>query len=177
MSSTGPNEGTLRVLPFLSLTCTYMMLRPFFRPRSASSASLKFEDWEVDTTSTFPGTGIGSAQEFSEKTHPHLRLDKMMVSIPKVEPGDQVYCAYNAISFSFLMHHYFSRALRCYSCGRIPASWPIRFVGAIYTRSPTDIAQVWPMCFTNCVGPIIGPFSANYLRDQRSNFASGLPAP
>jgi hypothetical protein len=93
MSSTGPNEGTLRVLPFLSLTCAYMMLRPFFRPRSANSESLKSEDWEIDTTSAFPGTGLGGAQEFTEKTHPHLRLGEMMVSIPRVEPGDQVYCA------------------------------------------------------------------------------------
>jgi hypothetical protein len=75
-------RGTLRVLPFLSLTCAYMMLRPFFRPRSANSESLKSEDWEVDTTSAFPGTGLGGAQEFTEKTHPHLRLDKVMVSIP-----------------------------------------------------------------------------------------------
>jgi hypothetical protein len=72
-----------------------MMLRPFFRPRSANSASLRFDDWEIDTTtSAFPGTGLGGAQEFNKKTHPHLRLDKMMVSVPKVEPGDQVYCEY-----------------------------------------------------------------------------------
>jgi Protein of unknown function (DUF1479) len=146
MSSTGPNEGTLRVAPFLSLSCAYMMLRPFFRPRSVNSASLRFEDWEVDTTSAFPGTGLGSAQEFSEKTHPHLRLDKMMVSIPKAEPGDQVYCTYHGPQMSHSLpsstYHYLFRALRCYSRGRIPTSRPIRFVGTLYTRSSVDLTQV-----------------------------------
>ncbi|KAF9007052.1 hypothetical protein BDQ17DRAFT_1351327 [Cyathus striatus] len=80
LSSTGQNEGTLRLLPMLSLASTYIILRPFFKPRNSLSSSLKFEDWEVDTESfAFPGN------------HPHLQLDKTMTSIPRVEPGDQVY--------------------------------------------------------------------------------------
>lgn len=92
MSSTGPGEGTLRVLPLLSLATTYIILRPFFRPKFATSTSLKFEDWEVDLEGTaFPGSVMGKTQELNEKTHPHLRLDRTMVSAPRVEPGDQVY--------------------------------------------------------------------------------------
>jgi len=92
LSSTGPNEGTLRVLPMLKLSTAYILLRPFFRPVNPSSDSLKFEDWTVDLDSpTFPGSSIGKTQELNSKTHPHLRLDKTVVSIPKVEPGDQVY--------------------------------------------------------------------------------------
>lgn len=72
------------------------MLRPFFRPKLLSRSgevSLAAEDWEVDLDSTaFPGSEMGKAQGLNEKTHPHLRLDKTMVSIPKVQPGDQVYC-------------------------------------------------------------------------------------
>lgn len=69
------------------------MLRPFFRP--LLPGSLKFEDWEVDLDSPkFPGSSIGKTQELNEKTHPHLRLDKTMISIPKVQPGDQVYCTF-----------------------------------------------------------------------------------
>lgn len=94
LSTTGPNEGTLRVLPLLKLASSYIMLRPFFRPRFAQSASLKFEDWDVDTAGTaFPGSNLAKAQELNELTHPHLRLDRTMVSMPTVEPGDQVYCA------------------------------------------------------------------------------------
>ncbi|KAF5363209.1 hypothetical protein D9758_008377 [Tetrapyrgos nigripes] len=95
MSTTGPNEGTLRVLPMLALSTAYIMLRPFFRPKSTSNPdapSLKFDDWELDLSSTaFPGATLGGGLELREKTHPHLRLDKTMISIPKVEPGDQVY--------------------------------------------------------------------------------------
>ncbi|KAF9559454.1 DUF1479-domain-containing protein [Agrocybe pediades] len=92
LSSTGPNEGTLRVLPMLSLASAYILLRPFFRPRHQNSDSLKFEDWTLDLeSSTFPGSSIGKTQELNEKTHPHLQLGKTMVSIPKVQPGDQVY--------------------------------------------------------------------------------------
>ena len=95
MSSTGPNEGTLRVLPMLSLASAYVLLRPFFRPINSRSDSLKFEDWVVDFESpTFPGSSIGKTQELNERTHPHLKLGQTMVSIPRVEPGDQVYCQF-----------------------------------------------------------------------------------
>jgi len=33
----------------------------------------------------------GKTQELNEATHPHLRLAETMVSIPRIEPGDQVY--------------------------------------------------------------------------------------
>lgn len=93
MSSTGPGEGTLRVLPMLSLASAYILLRPFFRPRDAASSSLKFDDWVPDLDSpAFPGSSIGKTQELNERTHPHLQLARTMVSVPRVEPGDQVYC-------------------------------------------------------------------------------------
>ncbi|KAI3611953.1 duf1479 domain protein [Moniliophthora roreri] len=92
MSRTGPGEGTLRVFPSLTLSTAYAILRPFFRPKSTSSTSMKAEDWELDLDGTnFPGSGMGKGQEFNEKTHPHLKLDKTMTSVPRVEPGDQVY--------------------------------------------------------------------------------------
>lgn len=104
MSSTGINEGTLRVLPMLSLATAYIILRPFFKPRSvtarmdqsledAQNVSLAAEDWELNLEgSEFPGSVPGKTQELNEVTHPHLRLAETMVSIPKIEPGDQVYC-------------------------------------------------------------------------------------
>ncbi|TCD69586.1 hypothetical protein EIP91_007008 [Steccherinum ochraceum] len=95
LSATGPREGTLRLLPFLSLSTAYIMLRPFFRPKLFSRSgqvSLAAEDWEVDLDSTaFPGSEMGKAQGLSDTTHPHLRLNTSMMSIPRVEPGDQVY--------------------------------------------------------------------------------------
>ncbi|KAK7036527.1 hypothetical protein VNI00_011724 [Paramarasmius palmivorus] len=92
ISSTGPGEGTLRVFPALKLSTAYTILRPFFRPKDSSSSSLRVEDWELDLDgSSFPGSGLGKGQEFTEKTHPHLQLGRAMTSVPKVEPGDQVF--------------------------------------------------------------------------------------
>ncbi|KAJ6566776.1 hypothetical protein B0H19DRAFT_1352465 [Mycena capillaripes] len=86
MSSTGPGEGTLRVLPMLSLATAYWVLRPFFRARNPASPSLKWEDWnELDLDGTgFAGCGLGTGLELNDETHPHLRLNQTM-------PGDQVY--------------------------------------------------------------------------------------
>ncbi|KAL6305120.1 hypothetical protein BKA93DRAFT_817078 [Sparassis latifolia] len=93
LSHTGPGEGTLRVLPMLSLATAYIMLRPFFRLRSSATASsLKTADWELDLDGTaFPGSSPGKTQELNAETHPHLRLDRTMVSMPRIAPGDQVY--------------------------------------------------------------------------------------
>lgn len=89
MSTTGPGEGTLRVLPLLKLATAYLILRPFFRPRTSSSG---LDDWVVDLESAaFPGSQIGKTQELSDTTHPHLQLSRTMVSVPRVEPGDQIY--------------------------------------------------------------------------------------
>ncbi|PCH36633.1 DUF1479-domain-containing protein [Wolfiporia cocos MD-104 SS10] len=93
LSDTGAGEGTLRVLPLLSLSSAYIMLRPFFRRRSdVDPRSLRAEDWELDLESTeFPGSAPGKTQELNASTHPHLDPERAMVSIPRVEPGDQVF--------------------------------------------------------------------------------------
>ncbi|KAI0246765.1 DUF1479-domain-containing protein [Lactifluus subvellereus] len=89
MSATGPGEGTLRVAPLLKLATAYLMLRPFFKPRTSSSG---LDDWVVDLESPdFPGSQMGKTQELNERTHPHLQLSRTMVSVPRVEPGDQIY--------------------------------------------------------------------------------------
>ncbi|GJE99090.1 DUF1479 domain-containing protein [Phanerochaete sordida] len=102
LSNTGPGEGTLKVLPFLKESTAYLMLRPFFRPtaqaqRAADAAdgkvALDFASWEPALDSPeFPGSVPAKAQVFSAKTHPHLRLDEgALVSVPRVNPGDQVF--------------------------------------------------------------------------------------
>ncbi|EIW80166.1 DUF1479-domain-containing protein [Coniophora puteana RWD-64-598 SS2] len=93
ISHNAAGEGTLQLLPMLRLATAYVILRPFFRPRDPSSGSLHPDDWELDLDSAmFPGSRIGaSGQELSVESHPHLRLEKTMVSIPRTRPGDQVY--------------------------------------------------------------------------------------
>ncbi|KAJ6627724.1 hypothetical protein B0H10DRAFT_2161062 [Mycena sp. CBHHK59/15] len=144
MSYTGPGEGTLRVLPMLRLATAYWILRPFFRARNPHSASLKWEDWnepDLDRTG-FPGSGLGAGQELNDLTHPHLRLDKTMVSMPRVEPGDQVYWHCDMI-----------HAVEGYHGGKEDSS--VMYIPAV------------PLTLDN----------AQYLRDQRTNFLAGLPAP
>ncbi|EED82307.1 predicted protein [Postia placenta Mad-698-R] len=96
LSQTGPGEGTLRVL---SLTAAYVLLRPLFRLQAGTPLhSLKAEDWELDLESTvFHGCAPMKTQELSERTHPHLRLDKTLLSIPQVAPGDQVLWHYDTV--------------------------------------------------------------------------------
>ncbi|EKM81233.1 hypothetical protein AGABI1DRAFT_56665 [Agaricus bisporus var. burnettii JB137-S8] len=143
LSFTGPNEGTLQVLPNLRVASAYIILRPFFRPKNPNSDSLKFENWELDLDrSNFPGSRIGKTQELNTKSHPHLKLDQTMVSIPKIEPGDQVYWHCDVVHAVEGQH----RGLSDSSVLYIPAI---------------------PLTLNN----------AHYLRDQRDNFISGLPAP
>ncbi|RMD43477.1 hypothetical protein DV735_g1644, partial [Chaetothyriales sp. CBS 134920] len=80
MSSTGPGEGTLRVCPLLKHATAYFILRPFFDPVTN----------EFNLDNSFPNSVFGSAQEYSTASHPHLELDKSVINIPKVEPGDYV---------------------------------------------------------------------------------------
>lgn len=80
MSSTGPNEGTLRVCPLLTHATSYLLLRPFF----------DLDTGELNLDSSFPNSALGAGQEYNPITHPHLELESTMVSVPKVEPGDFV---------------------------------------------------------------------------------------
>lgn len=103
MSETGPGEGTLIVNPMLKLATAYLMLRPFFAPQSALGKYGNNNDydpndgnlnvpWEfTGPTSCFPNSMPGSGQELNKDTHPHLKLDDTMVSIPKVYPGDAIF--------------------------------------------------------------------------------------
>lgn len=88
MSSTGPGEGTLRVCPLLKHATAYVMLRPYFQ--SPSHAISQQHGSPLDFTPTLPGSVPAAAQEYNSTTHPDLRLDETMVSIPAVDPGDYV---------------------------------------------------------------------------------------
>lgn len=58
----------------------WLLLRPFFDVKSSQLA----------LDSSFSGSAPGACQEYNDETHPHLQLDRKMVSMPKVEPGDYV---------------------------------------------------------------------------------------
>ncbi|KAM5544876.1 hypothetical protein V8D89_001774 [Ganoderma adspersum] len=97
LSETAPNEGTLQVFPNVMLSNAYTILRPFFAPKEgANPESFNPNDWQLDTASpefhgiySHRGGFVGPRP--NPKTHPHLRLEQTMVSMPKVYPGDMVF--------------------------------------------------------------------------------------
>ncbi|CBX97759.1 similar to DUF1479 domain protein [Plenodomus lingam JN3] len=106
MSNTGPFEGTLLVNPLLAKATAYYLLRPFFSPKrgvdpGAQPASeaisntadfLASDNWEMDKTASawVQGATPGHGQELSHLLHPHLNLQKTMIHVPTVRPGDYV---------------------------------------------------------------------------------------
>ncbi|KAK5662194.1 hypothetical protein OQA88_8099 [Cercophora sp. LCS_1] len=100
MSRVAPREGTLLVNPLAKETTAYSLLRPFFRPiRPAKDLGdqrryLEVENWEFTAgehmTSDLQGASPGHGQEFPDGQHPHLELDRTMVHVPQVRPGDYV---------------------------------------------------------------------------------------
>ncbi|KAG6917418.1 hypothetical protein DXG01_002503 [Tephrocybe rancida] len=147
MSRTGPGEGTLRVLPMLRLAIPYIILRPFFR--------FDGDDWVVDLDNpAFPGSLLGGKQFLTVQTHPHLKLDKTMVGIPTIDPGDQVYWHCDIVHEVEGYHH-----------GKNDSS--VIYIPAVPLTIKTSVLFLMLM---------YAP-SARYLRAQRATFEAGLPAP
>jgi hypothetical protein len=91
LSETGPNEGTLKVFPFLKEATAYWYLRPFVRPTASG-------EWELDTSSSqFHGAQPGRGQELFPTSHPHLGLPDSLPSLPMMRPGDFVFWQGDAI--------------------------------------------------------------------------------
>ncbi|KAG0126342.1 hypothetical protein HOY82DRAFT_615318 [Tuber indicum] len=82
LSTTSPGEGTLLVNPLLKHTTAYTILRPFFTLSNPPTLS---------TNPHFPNSVQGACQEYSNSTHPHLRLDDAMTHVPRISPGDYVF--------------------------------------------------------------------------------------
>ncbi|KAL5385987.1 hypothetical protein DPSP01_004423 [Paraphaeosphaeria sporulosa] len=81
LSHCNTGEGTLRLLPSLKASVAYMMLRPLFE-----------NDVYDDTQPTFPGATPGLTQfKPTTELHPHLLMEKSIVGIPPVRPGDYAF--------------------------------------------------------------------------------------
>jgi hypothetical protein len=82
MSHTNTGEGTLRLLPELKLSTAYQLLRPYFI----------LDETFDEVTPLFPGATPGATQFLPTRDlHPHLLMEKSMVGIPPVKPGDYVF--------------------------------------------------------------------------------------
>ncbi|CZR41623.1 uncharacterized protein FPRO_11212 [Fusarium proliferatum ET1] len=94
MSHTKPGEGTLLVNPLVKLSMAYVLLRPFFQARreGLGQGFLDEGNWELmrDIDSELQGATPGTGQELTGELHPHLELEKTMVHVPEIRPGDFV---------------------------------------------------------------------------------------
>ncbi|KAI0151632.1 DUF1479-domain-containing protein [Xylariaceae sp. FL1272] len=95
LSNIPPGDDSLLVCPMLHLSTAYLLLRPFFTPRYKNPASNNFlhpTNWNlnVSQTSVLHGAVPGYTQELSTALHPHLDLNRTLVSIPALSPGDYV---------------------------------------------------------------------------------------
>lgn len=90
LSDNKSGEGTLRVLPNIRLVISYVMLRPLFWNDPALG---KYEDYEMDLeTPKFPGVTPLEGQLYTlPELFPHLRQERLVVSIPDVKKGSFVF--------------------------------------------------------------------------------------
>ncbi|KAI2638491.1 DUF1479-domain-containing protein [Xylaria nigripes] len=113
LSAIPAGSGSLSVCPMLQLSTAYLLLRPFFTPRHSDPTAkttdsetatiagtekitesdyLHPNNWNlnVSQTSVLHGAIPGYVQEVNNTLHPHLQLDRTLVPLPDIEPGDYV---------------------------------------------------------------------------------------
>ncbi|KAK3393759.1 hypothetical protein B0H63DRAFT_491569 [Podospora didyma] len=85
-NSPSSSSPILRVCPMPKLATAYLLLRPFF------SLCPKTGDWTFDSpqNSILHGAVPGHAQAANSALHPHLQLNRSLVAIPHLKPGDYV---------------------------------------------------------------------------------------
>ncbi|KAI1409976.1 hypothetical protein F5Y13DRAFT_79037 [Hypoxylon sp. FL1857] len=94
--------GMIRLLPSPKLSTVYFLLRPFFTakegppPQGASqeewNAYLDASNWmlEKEQSTIIHGAVPGHAQRVTAAWHPHLQLDKSLVTPPTLQAGDYI---------------------------------------------------------------------------------------
>ncbi|KAI0804848.1 hypothetical protein GGR55DRAFT_302120 [Xylaria sp. FL0064] len=96
--------GMIRLLPSPKLSTVYFLLRPFFSPKEPAPESgdddleekwekyLDPSNWALDKeqTTIIHGAVPGHAQRVTAAWHPHLQLDKSLVTPPTLQAGDYI---------------------------------------------------------------------------------------
>ena len=178
MSHTGPREGTLLVNPILALSTAYYLLRPFFEPLSPLSkmgnntSRISFDtfleptNWRLETnpTSAIQGATPGYSQELNAALHPHLELDKTMVHVPKIGPGDYVAwhcdCEFTSLPTSILL-----AGKKAYL-----TNTAVHAVDKVHHGTGDSSVMYIPACSMT-------EANAEYVKRQRDTFLEGVPPP
>ncbi|KAI0967986.1 hypothetical protein F4678DRAFT_444196 [Xylaria arbuscula] len=95
--------GMIRLLPSPKLSTVYFLLRPFFSPKEPAPEDngadrekweryLDPSNWTLDReqTTIIHGAVPGHAQRVTAAWHPHLQLDKSLVTPPTLQAGDYI---------------------------------------------------------------------------------------
>ncbi|KAL2136629.1 hypothetical protein VTI74DRAFT_2658 [Chaetomium olivicolor] len=92
----GPGSSSVQVCPLPRHATAYFLLRPFFSPPSSNNNPNNNDDDDNNEQWTFnrPQNSIlhgalpSYAQEINPALHPHLQLERSLVPVPHLEPGD-----------------------------------------------------------------------------------------
>ncbi|KAI1084612.1 hypothetical protein F5B20DRAFT_212694 [Whalleya microplaca] len=102
LALTTVEPGMIRLLPSPKLSTTYFLLRPFFSPKEGPpepgasaerwDAYLDASNWALDKeqSTIIHGAVPGHAQRVTAAWHPHLQLDKSLVTPPTLQAGDYI---------------------------------------------------------------------------------------
>lgn len=172
MSRSGPEQGTLLVNPLLKESTSYALLRPFFRPVKEladlggdKEQFLDERNWKFtageEMTSDIQGATPGHGQEFPEGAHPHLELERTMVHIPDVRPGDFVVWHCDSKSYPSFEEYVFNL---------LTTFIAIHAVDKKHNGTSDSSVLYIPVCPTT-------EESAKYVARQRAAFLGGTPAP
>ncbi|KAI1266208.1 hypothetical protein F5Y18DRAFT_23647 [Xylariaceae sp. FL1019] len=94
--------GMISLLPSPKLSTVYFLLRPFFSPKEPTpEQGASVEQWEKyldpsnwtldkEQSTIIHGAVPGHAQRVTAAWHPHLELDKSLVTPPTLQPGDYI---------------------------------------------------------------------------------------
>lgn len=91
LDSISPGPGSVQVCPLPRLATAYFLLRPFFSPQQEQQQQDEADQpWTFNRpqNSILHGALPSYAQQITPALHPHLQLDRSMVSVPHLEPGD-----------------------------------------------------------------------------------------
>ncbi|KAL7623671.1 hypothetical protein AAE478_005223 [Parahypoxylon ruwenzoriense] len=94
--------GMIRLLPSPKLSTVYFLLRPFFTSKKGTpEQGASTEEWEAyldasnwalekEQSTIIHGAVPGHAQRVTAAWHPHLQLDKSLVTPPTLQAGDYI---------------------------------------------------------------------------------------
>ncbi|KAI0180759.1 hypothetical protein GGR52DRAFT_4231 [Hypoxylon sp. FL1284] len=163
--------GMIRLLPSPKLSTAYFLLRPFFVPKEGPpEQGASTEEWntyldasnwtlEKEQSTIIHGAVPGHAQRVTAPWHPHLQLEKSLVTPPTLQAGDYiVWHPDQAYQFSNTNYRSTSRPQTSSSSGSGPAQDMTSML--VYTPAA-------PLTQTNAL----------FLARQRKAFLRGHPGP